>query len=76
MCGFFGMEVELMIWCLGEKVEWKVKLVWEEVNVFNVFYSGMVSDKVGYVVLFIFMRDVGRNVVNVFKKLKEVIFDM
>ncbi|NRB51579.1 MAG: S41 family peptidase [Saprospiraceae bacterium] len=76
MRGFPGTEVELTIRRPGEKSERKVKLVREEVNVPNVPYSGMVSDKVGYVALSTFTRDAGRNVANAFKKLKEATPDM
>lgn len=76
MRGFPGTEVELTIRRPGEKAERKVKLVREEVNVPNVPYSGMVSDKVGYVALSTFTRDAGRNVAKAFKQLKDATPDM
>lgn len=81
--GFPGTEVVMTVQRPGQKKPMKITMVREEVKVPNVPFSGMVSDKVGYVSLSTFTRNAGKNVGDALKKLKEenpsmegVIFDL
>lgn len=81
--GFPGTEVELLIRRPGEKKDFPVTVVREELEVKNVPYHGMVSNGIGYFALTTFTRQAGANVANALKSLKEensdlrgVIFDL
>lgn len=81
--GFPGTEVALQVLRPGEKNEFEVKVVREDVKVENVPYYGMISDDVGYIALTTFTRNAGDNVANALKALKEeqpdikgVVFDL
>ncbi len=81
--GFPGTEVELLIRRPGEKKEFAVTVVREELEVKNVPYHGMVSNGIGYLALTTFTRQAGSNVANAVKALKEedpnlkgIIFDL
>ncbi|MEM9992133.1 MAG: S41 family peptidase, partial [Bacteroidota bacterium] len=81
--GFPGTEVELLIRRPGEKKDFPVTVVREELEVKNVPYYGMVSDDIGYFALTTFTRQAGANVASALKSLqtenanlKGVIFDL
>ncbi len=81
--GFPGTEVAMTVQRPGSKKPLKITMLREEVKVPNVPFSGMVSDKIGYVSLSTFTRNAGKNVGDALKKLKEehpgmegVIFDL
>ncbi|MFK8102892.1 MAG: S41 family peptidase [Saprospiraceae bacterium] len=81
--GFPGTEVAMTVQRPGTKKPLKITMLREEVKVPNVPFSGMVSDKVGYVSLSTFTRNAGKNVGDALKKLKAahpemegVIFDL
>ena len=69
--GYPGTEVRLKVRRPGTSKPLDIALTRDEVQVPNVPYSGMISDKVGYVALTTFTRDAGRNVAAAVKQLKD-----
>ncbi|MEL7020111.1 MAG: S41 family peptidase [Bacteroidota bacterium] len=81
--GFPGTSVELTIRRPGTPDDFKISLTRDEVKVPNVPYSGMLSDKVGYIALTTFTRNAGKNVGSALQELQEqnpnmagVVFDL
>jgi carboxyl-terminal processing protease len=69
-----GTDVELTVarpQLDGSDKTMKIKVVRDEVTEKNVPYSGMLNDKVGYIILTTFTRDAGENVEKAFRELKE-----
>jgi carboxyl-terminal processing protease len=70
--GAAGTDVELTIarpLAVGE-TGMKIKVLRDEVTEQNVPYSGMLNDRIGYVILTTFTRDAGENVAKAFRDLK------
>jgi carboxyl-terminal processing protease len=70
--GAAGTDVELTIarpQAVGE-TGMKIKVLRDEVTEQNVPYSGMLNDRIGYVILTTFTRDAGENVAKAFRDLK------
>ncbi len=84
--GAAGTDLELTIsrpQLNGTDKGMKIKVVRDEVTEQNVPFSGMLNDRVGYIILTTFTRDAGENVKKAFVELKEknpsmkgVIFDL
>ncbi len=69
--GYPGTSVDLTVKRPGESKNMNITLVRGEVDVQNVPFHGMVTEKIGYIALTVFTRDAGRNIKNAFKELKE-----
>ncbi len=71
--GSTGTDVELVVQrpiAGGKTKEVTLKILREEITEQNVPYSGMLNERVGYIILTTFSRDAGANVANAFKELK------
>jgi carboxyl-terminal processing protease len=68
--GYPGSEVVLDVLRPGEEKTRRFTLIRDEVNVPNVPYADLVSDKVGYIALTTFTREAGRNVARALEDLK------
>ena len=70
--GAAGTDVELTIARpqVSGETNMKIKVVRDEVTEQNVPYSGMLNDRIGYVILTTFTRDAGENVAKAFRDLK------
>ncbi|MFM2267324.1 MAG: hypothetical protein RL757_765, partial [Bacteroidota bacterium] len=71
--GSTGTDVELVVQrpiAGGKTKDVTLKILREEITEQNVPYSGMLNERVGYIILTTFSRDAGANVANAFKELK------
>jgi carboxyl-terminal processing protease len=70
--GATGTDVELTIARPEANADksMKIKVVRDEVTEQNVPFSGMLNDRVGYIILTTFTRDAGENVAKAFRELK------
>ncbi|MEO7176191.1 MAG: S41 family peptidase [Saprospiraceae bacterium] len=70
MRGVPGTDIEMSVLKPGQKDPIIVKLIRSEVSMKNVPYWGMVSPKVGYIVLTTFTQDAGEHVADAYNDLK------
>jgi carboxyl-terminal processing protease len=69
--GAAGTELPVTVQSFGAEETHDVLLSRSEVNMPNVPYSGMVDEKVGYIVLTTFTQDAGRNIAKAYQALKQ-----
>ena len=68
--GFPGTSLQIGIFRPEEKETFNYDITRSAVDIPNVPYSGMVSDKVGYITLTTFTREAGKNIAKALRKLR------